>query len=436
MSGGASVRLAAVRATMAVLERGQSLSRALPAVQAGLDTPAERALCQQLVYGALRHHRRLDALASALLSKRLRSRDRDVHHALMLGLYQLDALAIPAHAAVAETVEVARSLNKPWAVKLLNAVLRRFQREREGLVATVEADHRIRSGLPDWLYDALAQDWPQQLEAIAAAGARHPPMTLRVNRLRRQRDGYRAELAQTDIDAAPVPHLADALTLAAPVPVDRLPGFAAGDVSVQDGAAQFAAPLLAPRAGARVLDACAAPGGKTAHLLERDPELRLTAVESDPDRAQRLQGTLQRLGLTAEVKVADAARPDTWWDGHLFDAILLDAPCSGTGVIRRHPDIPWLRRPGDIQELAAVQRALLDALWPLLVRGGRLVYATCSILRAENEAVVSSHCARHTDAVSVPCGLPVGMPLAVGTQLLPGEHDLDGFYYACLEKRE
>lgn len=432
MSAGA--RLAAVRATLAVLERGHSLSRALPAALETLDRPGDRALCQQLAYGALRHHRRLDALASRLLSRPLRARDRDVHHTVMLGLHQLDALAVPDHAAVAETVEVARRLGKPWAVKLLNAVLRRFQRERDALIAAVDADPRIRSGFPDWLYDALAQDWPDELDAIAAACTRHPPMTLRVNRRQGGRDAYRAQLVEAGMEALPPPHLADALVLAEPVPVERLPGFAEGRVSVQDGAAQFVADLLAPPAGARVLDACAAPGGKTAHLLERDPSLQMTAVESDPGRAQRLQGTLGRLGLAATVVVADAARPEAWWDGRPYDAILLDAPCSGTGVIRRHPDISWLRRAADIPRLAAVQRALLDALWPLLAPGGRLVYATCSILQAENEAVVASHRARHADAAAAPCGLPIGRSLAQGIQLLPGDNDLDGFYYACLQK--
>lgn len=433
---GAGPRVAAVNALAAVIDHGRSLTQALPECQRPLSTAADRALCQTLVYGSLRQYRRLDLLASRLLSRPLKRRDRDMHFALIVGLHQLDGMALAEHAAVAATVEVARELRKPWAVRLLNATLRRFQRERASLAASVDAQCGAAVGLPEWLYGQLRVDWPDAVDDIARASARQAPMTLRVNTRRGSRDDYIAELVAAGLKASPVMDVEAAVMLETPVAVERLPGFAEGRVSVQDAAAQLAAGLvLAGGESDRILDACAAPGGKTAHLLELRPQASVTAVEVDTSRAERLRASVSRLGLSASVVVADACRPEQWWDGRSFDAILVDAPCSGTGVIRRHPDIAWLRRVTDIPRLSAVQRDLLAALWPLLAPGGRLVYATCSVLRAENDQVIAEHRRRHADAVAIRPRLPVGRRAGDGIQITPGERDMDGFFYSCLHKR-
>lgn len=426
-------RHAAVVAIVDVIERGRSLADALPPRLADLPE-GERALAQALAYGVLRQRRRLETVADGLLTKRLRARDRDVQVALLVGLYQLAAGSVAAHAAVSETAGLGRSLGKPWAVRLLNATLRRFQRERDHHLARADAEPAVRWSLPDWLLQAWQTDWPDAWEALARNSHAQAPMTLRVNHRRCSRAEYADRLTAEGHDWEALPGLPEALTLVQPVPVARLPGFEAGHVSVQDGAAQFAAPLLAPQPGERVLDACAAPGGKTDHLNALCPTAELVAVDQDAERLDRVRENLDRLGGHAELVAGDAAAPGEWWDGRLFDRILLDAPCSGTGVIRRHPDIKWLRRATDIEALASRQRRLLDALWPLLAEGGRLVYATCSVLTAENEDIVADFAGSHANARPEPPGLPVGWPQALGHRILTGDTGMDGFYYACLRK--
>lgn len=429
----ANVRAEAAQALARVIEGGQSLTAVL---ERHVDDGRDAALLRELCYGVLRHVFSLSALTDLLLSKSLKAKDSDVRCLIMVGLYQLIHLRVPDHAAINETVDAIRALKKPWAKGLINALLRRYQRESESLLAKIsEAD---RHEHPAWLLNTLQADWPQDWQAIIEANNARAPMTLRVNVARGGRDAYLAELKASDIDALPVEGSDEALQLLTPVPVESLPGFAEGRVSVQDAAAQLAAGLLAAEPGQRVLDACAAPGGKTAHILEgvaaRGGELELLAIDNDERRLSRVAETLDRLELSAELCTADAADVEVWFEGEPFDRILLDAPCSATGVIRRHPDIKCLRRESDIEVLVATQAGLLDRLWTLLRPGGRMVYATCSVLRAENVAQMEGFLSRHADAREQPILADWGHQQSIGRQILPGEAGRDGFYYAVLEK--
>ncbi len=428
-------RPAAARALARLLRDGVSLDTALPHALDAV-APDARALVSELCYGTLRWHPRLEALATRLLHRPLRARDSDVLALLLLGLYQLQRMRIPDHAAVAETVAGADALGKRWARGLLNAALRRYQREREALERAVDADPAVACAHPAWLLDALRRAWPEAWQGIAAANNARAPMALRVNLARGTRDAYLERLAPAGLAASPIPHTEAGLQLAEPCDVARLPGFAEGDVSVQDGAAQLAASLLAPESGARVLDACAAPGGKSAALLERRPAPgTLLALDRSEARLERLHDTLARIGGQAQVLAADAGTPGDWWDGIPFDAVLLDAPCSGSGVIRRHPDIKLLRRADDLPRLAAEQARLLAALWPLVAPGGCLLYATCSVLPDENDKQISHFLAAHPDAEEPPIDAAWGRPGRHGRQILPGENGMDGFYYARLRRR-
>jgi 16S rRNA (cytosine967-C5)-methyltransferase len=417
----------AVAATM----RGSNLDEALAPQAAGLSA-ADNGLLKALAYGVVREHRLLESIAALLLQKPLRG-EPEVQALLLCGLQQLRAMRVPPHAAVGETVAAAADLNKPWAKGLLNAVLRRYQRERPALEGTLPATAAIRQSYPDWLVAQAKADWPDGWRTLLAAGNEPGPLTLRVNRRQGDRETYLAELAAAGLEAQAVNEAPDAVQLAAAVPVEQLPGFAAGRVSVQDAAAQFAADLLEVQPGQRVLDACSAPGGKTAHLLERCDNLEVLALDSDAQRLRRVEENLQRLQLKAQLLAADASKPAAWWDDRPFDRILLDAPCSGTGVIRRHPDIKWLRRDSDIPRMAELQQRLLRALWPLLAPGGVLVYATCSILRAEGEAVLREFLDNHGNAVEEKIEAAWGEACGVGRRIAPGG-SFDGFYYARLRK--
>ncbi len=409
---------------------GVSLARALPPRLAAV-ADRDRGLLRELCYGTLRDAPRLQALLERLLAKPLRGRDRDVIGLLLCGLYQLEGTGIPDHAAVAATVDAVDALRKGWARKLVNAVLRRFLREREALVAALATAAAARH--PQWLYRALRRHWPDAADAILQADNERPPMTLRVNARRLTRDEYLARLAAAGIPATAGTLAPQAVRLDAPRDVAALPGFAEGEVSVQDEAAQLAALLLAAAPGERVLDACAAPGGKACHILELQPALaELVAVDIDGERLARVEENLHRLQLQAVLTAGDAgALPGP---GGRYDRILLDAPCSATGVIRRHPDVKLLRREADIPALAERQHALLCGLWPLLVPGGSLLYATCSVLPEENDAVVERFLQGHADARVHSLEGSWGVATPLGRQLLPQPGGADGLYYALLRK--
>ena len=424
-------RLAAANAVAAVAA-GRNLDDVLLAETARL-SPADASLARAIAFGTVRERRLLETLAGSMLQKPL-NREPVLLALLLCGLHQLRAMRVAQHAAVGETVAAVDALKKPWAKGLLNAILRRYQREREALEAALPEAPAIRLSYPDWLAEAIHADWPEQWTEVLAAGNRQGPLTLRVNNRRVTREVYAQELDAVGLAARPLEHAPEALRLDTAVNVEEIPGFAEGHASVQDASAQLSAHLLDCRPGDRVLDACAAPGGKAAHLLERTENLDLVALDADAARLQRVDDTLKRLGLTATLKAADAGKPSTWWDDRPFQHILLDAPCSGTGVIRRHPDIKWLRRAEDLPRMAAEQRRLLEALWPLLAPGGSLLYATCSILRIEGEAVIAAFLAAHADAGELPIAEDWGEACAIGRRIAP-EGDFDGFYYARLQKR-
>jgi 16S rRNA (cytosine967-C5)-methyltransferase len=429
----ADPRLLAVRTIGQVLD-GRSLDRVLAATEPDIDE-RDRALAAELSYGVCRWYRRLDALVARLLRQPFRPRDRDLHTLLLVGAYQLLHSRVPAHAALSTTVDCTRRLGKPWASRLVNGVLRRLQRERADLEADLDRDPATRWALPDWLYESLGAARSGHADALCEVLQQRAPMWLRVDTARIGRPAYAERLGAEGLTARPHPSIASALALDRPVPVERLPGFADGLVSVQDAGAQLAAPLLDLAPGQRVLDACAAPGGKTLHLLQHCPDLRLTAVDVDAQRLRRVADNLRRGGVSATLVAADAAQPDgADWAAEGFDRILLDAPCSATGVLRRHPDIRLLRRDSDIENLAGRQAALLDALWPLLRPGGRLLYVTCSLLSCENAAQVDAFLGRHGGAVAVMLDPGVGTRSGVGVQLWPDVDETDGFYYAALCK--
>lgn len=427
-------RLAAARALAAVLSGKASLNSSLPAQLDKVDE-RDRGLTQDLAFGTARWQPRLDLLAAQLLQKPFKAADADVQALLLVGLYQLFYSRIPAHAAIGETVGCADKLKKPWAKGLLNAVLRRAQREGEELLAGMERDPVVRTAHPRWLQKSLKAFWPEQWEAICAANNAHPPMILRVNRRHHSRDAYLALLAEAGIGASACQYSRDGIVLAEACDVRGLPGFAEGWVSVQDEAAQLSADLLELAPGQRVLDACCAPGGKTCHLLEAEPGLaHMTAIDLEAKRLTRVRENLDRLQLDAELIACDARDIASWWDGKPFQRILLDAPCSATGVIRRHPDIKLTRQADDIPALATLQGELLDALWPTLEVGGMLLYATCSSLPTENTEVIDAFLARTPGARELDLATEAGLRQPHGRQLLAQEGGHDGFYYAKLIK--
>lgn len=433
MSDGAPLRAHAARALARIALDGVSLRTELAAASGGIADPRDRALLAAMLFESARGWLRWDAAASALLDKPLPPRARELRALLVVGFVQLAVLDLPHYAVVAACVEAARLLGQPRHAGLVNAILRRFLRERVALEAQLDRDPVTRHAHPRWLIDAIATDWPAQAEAILAANNRQAPLTLRVNRRRTERGALLARFEEAGVAAQAPEALPDALVLEQSQDVTRLPGYAQGLFSVQDGAAQRVADLLELRDGLRALDACAAPGGKAAHALER-ADVALLALDRDAARLPRIDENLRRLGLEATVRAGDAAQPERWWDGHAFDRILIDAPCSATGIVRRQPDVKLHRRAADLAPLAATQRRLLDASWPLLAPGGRLVYATCSLLRIENQAVLAQFLDAHDNAVASPLPDRFGLAAGAGRQNLPGEGGMDGFYYAVLEK--
>jgi 16S rRNA (cytosine967-C5)-methyltransferase len=424
-------RLAALAALSEVLDAGCNLADGKAFTP--LDDKRDIAFSRHLAYGVLRWLGALDWLAGELLEKPLKKRDQDVVRLIWLGLQQLWHDQVASHAAVNETAGCARLIGKPWAVGLINAVLRRFQREQAVFLARLQ-DTEHRFAHPAWLLGKIRADWPEQWQAILEANNQKAPMWLRINRRHADDAAWRQELAAAGYALSGHPHAADAVCISPAAGVEQIPGFAGGRFSVQDPAAQLARDLLAPRPGERILDACAAPGGKTAHLLESCPDLDVVALDRQPERADKINQTLARLGLRASVKAADAAASDTWWDGKPFDKILLDAPCSATGVIRRHPEIKWVRSVQQVEAAVHAQRALLAALWPLLKPGGRLLYVTCSILKCENSQQIRYFLAQHADAIAQTPAVEWGLGEPFGRQILPGEAQMDGFFYAVLRK--
>lgn len=409
---------------------GRSLDSGLAALwreQPSLPAP-QRALIQELCFGALRFHGYLDALLGVLLEKPLR--DARLACLIRTALYQLEFTRAGAHVVVDQAVLACARLGHPAAKGLVNAVLRNYLRRAAELRARARHSEVARYSYPKWWIGKLRQQYPRQFASILEAGNRHPPMTLRVNRRRCTVSEYLAALRERDIAAAALEE--NAIVLERPCPVAQLPGFAEGIVSVQDASAQRAAVLLDLRAGQRVLDACAAPGGKTAHMLET-ADVALTALDVDPARLDRVRGYLARLGMNAHLLRGDALDPDAWWDRRPFERILADVPCSASGVVRRHPDIKWLRRPGDIGRFAETQARMLEALWRLLVSGGKLLYATCSVFHEENHIQVERFLDRHRDARRLPLPGDDTSRQEHAGQILPDDRH-DGFFYALLQK--
>jgi len=457
MHGGqapAAARAAAALAVDAVC-RGRSLDAALTEIFSTLDASlsSERGLIQEMTYGALRWHFQLAPLVRGFLKQPFKEKDGDVEALLRVGVYQLLHMRVAPHAAVKETVEATTLLKKDWAKGMTNAVLRRVLREETQIRAALGADENFAH--PDWLLTQLKEIYPNDWRGIAQANNARPPLTLRVHGGKITRTAYLEKLKGAGLAAQAVPEVDSALILESPLPVEALPGFRAGEVSVQDAAAQLSAVLLDAQPGQRVLDACAAPGGKAAHILERTPRAILSALDINAVRLERVRENFTRLGLAGIVVQGDAARPADWWDGQQYGRILLDAPCSGFGVIRRHPDIRLHRTRADIEQLAIAQKRLLNALWPLLRPGGKLLYVTCSILPQENTEVLTRFLAGRPDARVAPLAHPAfdacaRRPLshvpvlrgtwvparrdATGVQILPGAGGMDGFYYSSIIK--
>ena len=437
---GAQALAEAARAVAAVV-RGRSADEALAASDASPRRPAVRAIA----LGTMRWYLRLCPVVEGLLSSP-GTLAREVHALLVTAAYQIEYSRDAPALVVSLAVDAIRTLAQPRAAGLVNAVLRRFVREREGLLATADRDLATQTAHPSWLTDALARAWPEQHGRILRANNLHPPMVLRLNTRRRSPASYLSDLAAAGLGGSILGWTASdrssvAVALERPVPVGALPGFKEGWVSVQDAGAQLAPLLLEAAPGMRVLDACAAPGSKTSHLLETaSGPLDLTAVDIDAGRLDRVAENLQRLGLAARLVVADMRDPGSFWDGRPYDRILVDAPCSGTGVIRRHPDIKLLRRAEDVPSFARTQLDVLRAAFGMLAPGGRMLYSTCSVLPAENEAVIARLLEKEPQARPAPMAqgealAPGGIAREVGTQLLcGGAAETDGFYYACVEK--
>ena len=419
----------------------QSLSEAIVDEEQKPGFPQDqKALVRELCYGVCRWYLLLDFWISSLMSKPLKSKDRDLYFLLLVGAYQLYKLRIPDHAAISESVNAAKALKKNWATKLVNGVLRQFQRQQKKLVSNPDIAPWIETSHPEWLYQKLAKNHPDNLAEILSANNNKPPMCLRVNITLTDPETYLELLHQAGISASARASLPQIIYLEKAHNVTELPGFEEGLVSVQDEAAQWAATLLDLQADQRVLDICAAPGGKTSHILETCPNLeKVTALDISSKRAEKISDSIERLKLNTEgkkvsVKVGDGVDLEQWWNGESFHRILLDAPCSATGVIRRHPDIKWLRQPSDIKQLAMQQRALLESAWKTLEVNGLLLYATCSVLSEENENAINYFLEQQQDAEEVPIQLSIGSKSKYGWQLLPHENQHDGFFYALLRK--
>lgn len=422
-------RLQALQILTTVLQEKTPLLHLMQA--AGDLSPFSKELC----FGVCRQYYRLQALADCLVKKR--PKQEDVWICLLMGLYQLHYLKIPDYAVVKESVALLAPIKKVWAKGLMNAILRTYCREQERLISQLEHDQTFIHGHPDWLIKRIKASWPDYWEAILQANDTHPPMSLRINHQRTTAETYLSTLKNADIEARLHPYATNGIILNTPCGVLDLPGFTQGDVSVQDAAAQLTVSLLDLKPGLRLLDACCAPGGKTCHILETQPDLAAcVSLDIERSRLTRVQENLNRLNLHATLIQGDGLNPQAWWNGVLFDRILLDAPCSATGVIRRHPDIKLLRTEAEILAITKTQHDLLSALWPLLAPGGIMLYATCSIMPEENELQVAKFAAHHLDCKIEVCDKPWGHSTGHGWQILPGEYEMDGFFYSVLRKTD
>ena len=432
-----SPRLSAIKTLTNVLDKGQSLSDADSS--AALVDERDRSFARHLAYGVCRWLNSLEWLSSQLLRKPLKKRDKDIQRLILIGLFQLSHDATAPYAAINETAECARLVGKPWAVAVINAVLRRFQREHQQWLDQLE-NQPVRFAHPAWLLQKIQADWPDDWQEIVHANNQAAPLWLRINRSRQEQNGVMNLLSSSGFTVVRHPSAPDAVKLSPPAPVSGIPGFSEGLISVQDPAAQLAVDLLELDDHHRALDACAAPGGKTCHILERFPAIELTAVDLNKSRLARVQENLDRLGFARrsglKLLSGDATDPSSWWDGVMYQRILLDAPCTATGVIRRHPEIKWLRTTEQLEKVVRTQQRLLKHLWPLLEPGGILVYATCSVLADENNQQISRFMAEHADAEALPLEVEWGRKQNFGRQILPGMEEMDGFYYARMRKTD
>ena len=409
-----------------MLEQGRSLDKTLGS------SPSP--LLKELVYGVARWYWKLKAYADQLLRKPLRAKDSDVMILILVGIYQLAELRVPVYASINETVSACEQLGKGWAKGLVNAVLRSYLRRKDEL--DVDLPDVAEYCHPSWIIERVRNSWPVHWREILSANNERPPMVLRVNRQRIDRASYVQKLSQKEIFAVIDPLSLDGVLLDKPVDVHELPGFFDGLVSVQDTAAQWAADILPVMPGNRVLDACAAPGGKLTHILEAHPSLaEIIAIDISQERVDLIKANLARLGMSARLLVADAADPSTWWDGGRFDCIVIDAPCTGTGVIRRRPEIKHLRRREDLEKLVEQQAVLLNQLWQTLMPHGYLLYITCSVFKEENEAQIKGFSTTNSDVEICELDLPTGAKSRYGLQTLPGVHKVDGFYYSLMQKK-
>ncbi len=407
-------------------------------------TEKDRGLLQAFCFGVFRFYPRLQFLIKQLLDKPLDNKNNDLFHLLCIGIYQIEKMRIPDHAAVSETVSASKMIGKPWASRFINGVLRSYLRQKNELEKKAETDIEANTAHPKWLLEKFKNAWPDHWLSLVEANNREAPLTLRVNLSKISREVYLRQLFESNFKAEPLLYNTCGVNLNDPVDVTLLPGFTEGLISVQDGSGQFVPNLLQLRPGLKLLDCCSAPGGKFCHILETEPEIIATALDVSKDRTDMIQENLTRLQLNtntnANVKrnikviTADVMSPEKWWDKQLFDRILCDAPCSATGVIRRHPDIKVLRNPGDISRLADQQLKILESVWPLLQNHGILLYTTCSILPEENQDVIIKFLNLHKDVELLPISLPCGLPLKAGHQILSGDNNMDGFYYALLKK--
>ncbi|MGB1200499.1 MAG: 16S rRNA (cytosine(967)-C(5))-methyltransferase RsmB [Cognaticolwellia aestuarii] len=431
----ANLRALAARCTFAVVDKGRSLADELPQQLAKIEGK-DKGLLQELCYGVLRHLPELEYDVREFIKKPLTGKQRVGHFLMLVGIYQIKYTRIPDHAAFNETVSACKPLKCDHLKGVINGVLRNFQRQQaaqDNQASSNILPDAVAFNHPSWFIKKLQSAYPQQWQAVLNANMQRPPMWLRVNQLHHSVDEYLVLLTNEKIEHLLVDKISGAIRLTEAIDVNKLPGFQLGWVSVQDGAAQQAALLLACQAGDNVLDCCAAPGGKTCHILEYSPQIKsMTAIDIEASRLVRVEENLQRLNLQANVVAADAATPEKWWDGKLFDRILLDAPCSGTGVIRRHPDIKWLRKSQDISALTELQQDILKNIWSLLKPGGTLLYATCSILPEENSEQVQRFINENPDAEHIAITDQVN---DIGWQILPNDNSMDGFYYAKLIKK-